>query len=305
MNFQLLCIEVGYMRNISLDGQEDLASYYRVFLGSPESLVNHGGEIEALRCKAYEIENQWVSAEEELIDLDSLPKNKEEFIKWYVGMERKMNIDIRFFIVFLRSEARLEQIAYYICMEELVDGSFDDLMAIVQLGMPIEPKMVAGENYWDEMGNGEFSSVHTKMFKESSAYMRCVLDKMGVTTNRPTLECLMNGNMLLMLALRREFNVRLIGAMGLVEGSAPVRFRATTEGLNRLRQPERVIAYHKAHITIDARHSRAWLEIVLDYYASCGAGVVKELALGVVMRYNVALRYYNHMYLMMRGLNYE
>lgn len=186
--------------------------------------------------------------------------------------------------------------------ESLVDGAFDDLMALVQLGMPIQPKMVAGRNYWDEMGGGDFSKVHTAMFKESSNYMREVLSGLGVSVEKPTLECLMNGNMLLMWALRREYNARLIGAIGLVEGSAPVRFRATTEGLERLKQPERVIAYHKAHIDIDTHHSRAWLEVVLDHYASCGDDVVREMALGVSIRHNIALRYYHHMYGQMRVL---
>lgn len=140
------------------------------------------------------------------------------------------------------------------------------------------------------------------MFRESSNYMRELLSGLGVSVERPTLECLMNGNMLLMWALRREYNARLIGAIGLVEGSAPVRFRATTEGLERLKQPKRVIAYHKAHIDIDTYHSRAWLDVVLDHYASCGDDVIREMALGVSIRHNIALRYYHHMYSQMRGL---
>lgn len=290
------------MSQVEIEKQTLLASFYKVFLGSPENLVIFGGAIEGARRQAYEIESEWVKAEERLVSLDSLPKGKDGFIKWYLMMERKMNLDIRFFIEFLRGQASLKQIAYYICMEELVDGAFDDLMALVQLGMPIQPKMVAGRNYWDEMGGGDFSKVHTAMFKESSNYMREVLSGLGVSVEKPTLECLMNGNMLLMWALRREYNARLIGAIGLVEGSAPVRFRATTEGLERLKQPERVIAYHKAHIDIDTHHSRAWLEVVLDHYASCGDDVVREMALGVSIRHNIALRYYHHMYGQMRVL---
>lgn len=144
------------MLQTDIEKQALLASFYKVFLGAPESLVAFGGEIEGARRKAYEVENEWISAEERLVDLDSLPKGKEEFIKWYLMMERKMNLDIRFFIEFLRGQASLKQVAYYICMEELVDGSFDDLMALVQLGMPIQSKMVAGSNYWDEMGVGIF-----------------------------------------------------------------------------------------------------------------------------------------------------
>ncbi|NQD56489.1 iron-containing redox enzyme family protein [Pseudomonas sp. CM25] len=291
------------MNNVNLPAQQLLAGFYKKFLGSPESLISNGPSLEFLRREIYEIESDWVAAEEQKVEVESLPKGKKEFIEWYVMMERKMNLDIHFFIEFLRGQASLKQIAYYICMEELVDGSFDDLMATVQLGMPIEPKMVAGRNYWDEMGNGDFSRVHTSMFKESSNHMRKVLKRLGISVEQPTLECLMNGNMLLMWSMRREYNVRLIGAIGLVEGSAPVRFRATTEGLERLKQPDNVIAYHKAHIGIDACHSRAWLEVVLEHYGNCGSEVIREMGLGVAIRYNVALRYYNHMYDLMRGLD--
>lgn len=112
----------------------------------------------------------------------------------------------------------------------------------------------------------------------------------------------MNGNILLMWAVRREFNMRLIGAMGLVEGSAPVRFGATTAAMERLGLPKDVIAYHKAHISIDTRHSAAWYETVLQHYAAGGEDVVRELSLGVMIRYNVALRYYHYMYKTMRSL---
>ncbi|KAF1312709.1 hypothetical protein BLX42_02215 [Pseudomonas sp. SG-MS2] len=216
--------------------------------------------------------------------------------------EKRINEDIRFFVDFMRHQASSEQVAYYICMEEMVDGSFDDLMAVAQLGMPIRCKMVAGENYWDEMGNGDFAAVHTTMFRTSSSYMRDLLEKAGVSVQVPPLECLMNGNILLMWAVRREFNMRLIGAMGLVEGSAPVRFGATTAAMERLGLPKDVIAYHKAHISIDTRHSAAWYETVLQHYAAGGEDVVRELSLGVMIRYNVALRYYHYMYKTMRSL---
>jgi hypothetical protein len=90
--------------------------------------------------------------------------------------------------------------------------------------------------------------------------------------------------------------------MGLVEGSAPTRFGATTRALERLNQPKDVIAYHKAHIGIDTHHSEAWLDTVLEHYAQGGTKVIQELAMGVLIRYNVAVRYYRYMYDAMRGI---
>jgi|SRR5450830_16520 hypothetical protein len=284
------------------EGQQYLADYYRAFLSDPANLVGQGPRLRALRKTIERIENEWTAAEEDKLDIQNLPKTKEEFLTWYLSREKDINEDIAFFVDYMKYSATLEQVAFYICMEEMVDGSFDDLMAVVQLGMPVHCKMVAGENYWDEMGNGNFEFVHTSMFKTSSAYMRQVLAQTDVGLRRPSKECLMNGNILLMWAVRREFNVRLIGAMGLVEGSAPARFGATTYALERLKLPREVIAYHKAHIGIDTHHSEVWFETVLQHYSQTGAEVIQELAIGVMIRYNIAVRYYKYMYEAMRGI---
>ncbi|MEA9977282.1 MULTISPECIES: iron-containing redox enzyme family protein [unclassified Pseudomonas] len=290
------------MNQTTLEAQQQIADYYRSFLGDPAGLIEKQATIrldrEAVEC----IEDAWNKQEESLVDVENLPLNKEDFLSWYLLYEKKINEDIRFFVDFMRHDATAEQVAYYICMEEMVDGSFDDLMAVTQVGMPIGCKMVAGENYWDEMGNGNFELVHTTMFKTSSLYMRGLLEKTEVALETPPIECLMNGNILLMWAVRREYNVRLIGAMGLVEGSAPVRFGATTAAMERLHLPNKVIAYHKAHISIDTRHSAAWYKTVLQHYSNCGESVIRELSLGVIVRYNVALRYYKHMYEVMRRI---
>ncbi|PHN60224.1 hypothetical protein AO268_16530 [Pseudomonas sp. ICMP 8385] len=286
----------------SREGQQYLADYYRALLSDPADLVGQGPRLHALRRTIERIENEWAAAEEDKVDIQSLPKTKEEFLTWYLNREKAINEDIAFFVEYMKYDATLEQVAFYICMEEMVDGSFDDLMAVVQLGMPVHCKMVAGENYWDEMGNGNFDFVHTSMFKASSAYMRQVLALTDISLGAPSKECLMNGNILLMWAVRREFNVRLIGAMGLVEGSAPARFGATTHALERLNLPREVIAYHKAHIGIDTHHSEAWFETVLQHYSQTGAEVIRELAIGVMIRYNVAVKYYKYMYEAMRGI---
>jgi hypothetical protein len=282
------------------DGQQYIADYYRGFLNDPAALVGQGTYLRTLREGVERIEDEWTRAEEAKIDMRELPTTKEDFLTWYLDCEKKINEDIDFFVDYMKSTATLEQVAYYICMEEMVDGSFDDLMAVVQLGMPINCKMVAGENYWDEMGNGNFDFVHTSMFKTSSAYMRDVLAQRNITPEIPPKECLMNGNILLMWAVRREYNMRLIGAMGLVEGSAPTRFGATTQALERLNQPKEVIAYHKAHIGIDTHHSEVWFDTVLQHYSQGGTEVIQELAMGVLIRYNVAVRYYRYMYDAMR-----
>jgi hypothetical protein len=286
----------------TLDPQQFLTKYYRLVLNDPAALIGMRDTLSCCREQVEQIEDEWNITEQNLLSEDDLPTDKEDFLKWYTLQEQRMNESIKDFILYLRDRATVEQVAFYICMEEMIDGSFDDLMAMAQLGMPPNCKMTAAENYWDEMGNGDPAQVHTTMFLTSSSYMRRVLSAQKLSIDHAPMECLMNGNLLLMWATRREFNIRLIGAMGLVEGSAPVRFSATTSAMVRLGLPDEVIAYHKAHISIDTRHSGAWYEHVLEHYSGCGRAVIRELALGVAIRYNVALRYYNFMHHAMRGI---
>ncbi|RMO48778.1 hypothetical protein ALQ40_102002 [Pseudomonas syringae] len=290
------------MKNTQRQNQQLLADYYRKNLGDPAGMAGQSKSLHEMRARAESYEDSWNIQEENLLGDFRPPRTKDEFLQWYLSCEKKINDDIAFFVDFLKNESTLEQVAFYICMEEMVDGSFDDLMAVTQLGMPIQCKMVAGNNYWDEMGNGNFSLVHSTMFRQSSDYMRVVLSNAGVSIDVPPTECLMNGNILLMWASRREYNVRLIGAMGLVEGSAPTRFGATTFAMERLGLPKDVIAYHKAHIMIDTYHSEAWYETVLNHYSSCGEEIIKELSIGVMVRYNVAVRYYTYMYNKLRSI---
>jgi hypothetical protein len=286
----------------ALQVQQTLARYYRHYMADPAELANTGVVMRDMRSRVETLEDAWLDQEMASIDADALPKRKEEFLAWYQGKERAINIDISEFITSLQERATLEQVAYYICMEEMIDGSFDDLMAMLQVGMPIRQKMIAGSNYWDELGNGNFDLVHATMFKTSSKYMREYLTARAIPIGNPTAQCLMNGNILLLMATRRDYNLRLIGAVGLVEGSAPKRFNATTKAMKRLKLPPEVIEYHRSHIAIDTKHSRDWFDNVLTEYASRGEQTIRELSLGVSIRYQVALGYYESMLSDMRNI---
>lgn len=289
------------MKSIHGDTQRELAAYYRYRLADPAARMALSSEV-THDYRVRGLEDDWLEQELRQIDLASLPTGREEFLAWYLQREKQMNVDILPFVAFLEEKASVEQVAFYICMEEMIDGSFDDMMAVVQVGMPVECKMVAARNYWDELGNGDFTKVHTTMFRESSSYLRSVLEDRSITIDRPPTECLMNGNVLLTFTFRPEYRLRLIGAIGLVEGSAPRRFRATTRAMQRLNLPANVIAYHKSHITIDTKHSKEWFDTVLHHYANQGSDVIREMALGVLIRYQVALKYYRFMLESMQNL---
>jgi len=269
-----------------------LNDYYRAVTGSPSQFYSVPDSIDSLR-EIRLIEDDWMVSEEMKISDEILPSNNGEFVDWYRKKLKLLNKNISGFLHYIEHEAPASAIAYYVCMEELVDGSFDDIMALAQLGVNNQSKLAIAENYWDEMGNGEFAKIHTEMFAESSDYCRKLLDDMALQLPKeiPT-ECLMNGNLVTFWSLRRKFIPRLYGAIGLIEGSAPLRFRAVTKGMERCGYPESAIAYHREHIHIDAVHGKEWLQRVLIPHIENDERVCQEIARGVMIRFAVAENYY-------------
>jgi len=277
-----------------LKNQIFLAEFYKLFLSHPLDLIGKGKELEEKRLIATEIENNWNKKEVKMLGELPIFNTPKEFMKWYRKQLLTLNREISGFINYITHQASLTDLAYYICMEELVDGSFDDIMAMIQLGLDTRGKMCIAKNYWDEMGNGSYEDIHTSMFKKSASYMKGILEENGIyLPKNPPIECLMNGNSLLMWAHRRDYIFRIFGAAGLVEGSAPIRFNATTKALERLNLPFDVIRYHKEHIEIDSRHSEDLIKNLIEPYALSTDLVLSEIAKGVLIRFRISKNYYN------------
>jgi hypothetical protein len=176
-------------------------------------------------------------------------------------------------------------------MEEQVDGRFDDVIALAQLGMSGRMKLVLAENFWDEMGHGHLEHMHTRLFAESADPMRRHLEGLDVAALVPA-QALANGNLLLMLALDRRHAARLLGALAILEHTAPYRFSRTVRGLRRLGMPEKVVQYHELHVEVDAHHGKQLFEQVLQPLAARSPEALREICIGCLMRFNIALDYY-------------
>lgn len=256
-------------------------------------------ELSRLRRRAVASEAAWLRHETSAAAACSLPSNADDFQPWYRRRCREQIADAAPFFDALARRASLEQMALYVQCEEQVDGKFDDVIARAQIGLESGPKMALARNYWDEMGLGNESQMHTTLFCQSAEYFRGVLSGSPLKyLLRPTGAALANGNLLLMLSLRREHSAKLLGALTLLEHTAPRRFSLTVEGMRRLRVPESIIYYHAMHIKVDARHGDDLLKGVVLPLLRQKPALTKEVATGVLWRLQVARRYYR----MLEGL---
>jgi len=272
--------------------QKKLNEHYCNFLSDPINVERIPDSPELFQ-KIREMEDTWDAYELSRVSQEYLPGSVSEFTDLYKNLQITHRNDVSYLFDYLAHEADATEIAFYVCLEEQVDGHFDDVIAISQLGVQGKSKLVMADNYWDEMGRGNLDDVHTRMFSVSADFLKEILKESGIDlpTQVPC-EALKNGNMLMMYGLRRRLIGRLIGAIGILEDTAPYRFAATVEGMRRCGMPDYVIRYHEAHIHFDSDHGAEWLQDVVLPMIEKSKILMEEIYLGMLIRYRVALDYY-------------
>jgi hypothetical protein len=178
----------------------------------------------------------------------------------------------------------------------LLEGLFlEDLLAYTQVKLPPRPKLECARNFWDEMGHGKQSAMHGQML----AHMVRELD-LRPDIETTVWESLALANTMVGLATTRRYAYHAIGALGVVELTAPGRVKQVAAGMRRLGLSGRARAYFDLHGALDVSHARAWLREVIhplvDEDPACGQfiaeGALMRLACGArcFERYTEALR---------------
>src|SRR6185312_7123820 len=147
----------------------------------------------------------------------------------------------------------LTEMRWFLTQEAAGEAGFDDLVAMTQVKLPARPKLELARNYWDEMGRGSQGGMHGPMLDRTVKGLDL----------RPTIEgtlwqslCL--ANTMTALATTRRYAYQSIGALGVVELTAPTRVASVDAGLKRLGRPGEERKYFMLHAQLDVEHSRAW-----------------------------------------------
>lgn len=271
----------------------ELHQHYLSFFTPPEETLGMG-EWEA-SPRIAQIESAWNEYEEKRVREvhTTLPGNAAEFRDWYFSMVPQHEYDD--LCKYLRDDASLLDIALFMLAEEKVDGRFDDIIALSQIGATGVTKMTIAHNFWDEMGNGDYNTVHTSMFDHSANWMRTeVVAGQGIDadTRLEIPEVYANACELLMYGLKRRWALRSLASIGLLETTSSARFGATVAGSRRLGVPDHVLRYQEVHVHVDEDHGREWFDGVFMPIIEARPESAAEFAIGVAIRGNVASEFY-------------
>ena len=207
------------------------------------------------------------------------PTQADSFVKWFVDLVRVGPGQGDPLFPWLASEATLAQLRWFLSQEMAGEAGFDDLVALTQLRLPNRVKLEMARNYWDEMGRGKASGMHGPMLAQLGQVLRLTPSGAGVTW-----EALALGNLMMALAANRHYTYESVGALGVIELTAPGRANLVNVGLKRLGLCGDARRYYALHATLDVQHSEAWNREVLWPLVEQDPQRARSIAEGALMR---------------------
>ena len=230
--------------------------------------------------------------EEERAKVKSLaaeaPLSSTEFTAWFEALEHNGPGQHDPLFPWLATEARLDQLKWFLRQEVGGEAGFEDLVAMTQLKLGVRAKMELAKNYWDEMGRGTPTGMHGPMLARLASGMR--LDE-GAT--EPVVwESVALGNLMIALAANRRYAYHSIGALGVIELTAPGRAKLVNEALRRHEVAPQLRQYFALHSTLDLKHSASWNQEVIAPLVAREPMAARAIAEGALMRLEAGRRCY-------------
>ena len=181
------------------------------------------------------------------------PSTPDAFVQWFEALQENGPGQGDPLFPWLREEARLDQMRWYLEQEAAGEAGFDDLTALTQIKLPKRIKLELARNYWDEMGRGNEKGMHGPMLER-------LVVALGLepTIENTVWESLALANAMTAMATRRNYAWHAVGALGVIELTAPGRSAAVAAGLKRLGIKAKDRLYFDLHATLDVKHSAAW-----------------------------------------------
>ena len=181
------------------------------------------------------------------------PTDPDGFIAWFEALKENGPGQGDPLFPWLAEQASRDELRWFMQQEAAGEAGFDDLVAMTQVKLPTRPKLELARNYWDEMGQGREIGMHGPM-------LNSLVDTLDLEPEIETTvwESLALANAMTAMASARRYAWHSVGALGVVELTAPGRSACTAEGLKRIGLNGKQRRYFTLHAVLDVKHSEAW-----------------------------------------------
>jgi hypothetical protein len=181
------------------------------------------------------------------------PTDADGFVAWFEGLREAGPGQGDALFPWLATSARRDEMCWFLEQEAAGEAGFDDLVAYTQVKLPRSAKLELARNYWDEMGRGNPAGMHGPML---DVLVRALALVPSIDTT--VWQSLALANAMTAMATNRSYAWHAIGALGVVELTAPGRSGHVAAGLRRIGLSERERRYFDLHAKLDVKHSADW-----------------------------------------------
>lgn len=207
------------------------------------------------------------------------PRDPQAFVTWFEALRENGPGQSDALFPWLAKRASLEEMRWFVDQEAAGEAGFDDLVAMAQVKMPTQAKLELARNYWDEMGRGNAKGMHGPMLDALVSALK-VTPRIE-STLAPSLAL---GNTMAALATNRAYAYHALGALGVIELTAPGRAAQVSEALRRLKVSAKARHYFDLHAVLDIKHSEAWNREVFASIVAETPEAARYIAEGALMR---------------------
>jgi hypothetical protein len=190
---------------------------------------------------------------EVIAEAAAAPTDADGFIAWFEALKANGPGQGDPLFPWLAGTADKDQLRWFFEQEAAGEAGFDDLVAMTQVKLPVRPKLELARNYWDEMGHGTAKGMHGPM-------LDALVETLGVEPEigNTVWQSLALANAMTAMATTRRYAWHSVGALGVIELTAPGRSAAVAEGLKRVGLSGKERRYFSVHAVLDVKHSIEW-----------------------------------------------
>ncbi len=207
------------------------------------------------------------------------PHEPVAFVAWFEALKENGPGQGDALFPWFAEHATMEEMRWFVEQEAAGEAGFDDLVALAQVKTPTQAKLELARNYWDEMGRGNAKGMHGPML-DALVHALKVTPRIEATI-APSLAL---GNTMAALAANRAYAYHALGALGVIELTAPGRATYVSEGLRRLKVSAKARHYFDLHAVLDIKHSEAWNREVFVSLVRENPDCARYIAEGALMR---------------------
>jgi hypothetical protein len=181
------------------------------------------------------------------------PTEADAFVAWFEDLKSTGPGQGDPLFPWLAEEASRDELRWFFEQEAAGEAGFDDLVAYTQVKLPARAKLELARNYWDEMGRGNIKGMHGPM-------LGVLVETLGVdpTIENTVWESLALANAMTGMATNRHYAWHSVGALGVIELTAPGRSAMVAQGLRRIGLNGKERRYFDLHAVLDVKHSEDW-----------------------------------------------